>query len=404
MKKHLGASIVLGLALGAAACEDSAADPSPPAVAATQEASTAGTSHYLVFKLKGLGGTLSSGNSLNDLGIIGGTSNLAGDAVTRATIWFLGIPIDLGTLGGPSSAVIWPVKNVRGIISGIAETDEDQPLGETWSCARAGFIPTSGKVCRGFVWQGGRMRELPTLGGDNGFATGTNNFGQTVGWAENTVHDSTCTAPQVLQFRAVLWGPGRGQIRELPPFGDDSTSAATAINDRGQVVGISGECNNAVGRRSARHALLWQNGRPIDLGNIGGTFWNTPMALNEHGTVIGFANQPNTVPETAFNGHAFIWKNGGPMVDLEALDGDTTSQGLGLNERDEVVGISCPTDGCSAVLWKNGQIFNLNDLKAPGSTDEHLFAAGDINDFGVITGQTLAADNTQSTFIALPVP
>src|SRR5262249_22178271 len=130
----------------------------------------------------------------------------------------------------------------------------------------------------------------------------------------------------------------------------------------------------------------------------------TPIALNEHGTVIGFGNQPNTVPETAFNGHAFMWKDGGPMVDLKALDGDTTSQGLGLNELDDAVGISCPTDGCSAVLWRNGKIYNLNDLKAPGSTDEHLFAAGDINDFGVIAGQTLAADNSQSTFIALPVP
>lgn len=405
MKSHLGASIVLGLALGAAACEDSAADPSPAATAAEEQPVQAASSappHYLVFKLRGLGGTLSSGNSLNDLGLIGGTSNRTGDAVTRATVWFLGIPFDLGTLGGPSSGIIWPVKNLRGIVSGIAETADDQPLGENWSCSA--FLPASGKVCRGFVWQAGRMRQLPTLGGDNGFATGTNNLAQTVGWAENTVHDATCTAPQVLQFRAVLWGPGRDQMRELPPFGDDSTSAATAINDRGQVVGISGECNNAVGRRSARHAVMWQNGRPVDLGNIGGTFWNTPMALNEHGTVIGFANQANTVPETKFNAHAFIWKNGGPMVDLKALDGDTTSQGLGLNGRDDAVGISCPTNGCSAVLWRNGQLYNLNDLKAPGSTDEHLFAAGDINDLGVIAGQTVAADGSQSTFLALPVP
>ena len=409
MKSHLGASILLGLALGAAACEDSAADPSPAAAAAAEEqpvqaapASSATPPHYLVFKLRGLGGTLSSGNSLNDLGLIGGTSNRTGNAVTRATVWFLGIPFDLGTLGGPSSGIIWPVKNVRGIVSGIAETDEDQPRGESWSCSA--FLPASGKVCRGFVWQAGHMRPLRTLGGDNGFATGTNNFGQTVGWAENAVPDSSCTPPQVLQFRAALWGPGRDQVRELPPVGDDSTSAATAINDHGQVVGISGECGSAVGRRSARHALMWQNGQPIDLGNIGGTFWNTPMALNEHGTVIGFANQANTVPETKFNAHAFIWKDGGPMVDLKTLDGDTTSQGLGLNESDDVVGISCPSNGCSAVLWKGGKAFNLNDYKAPGSTDEHLFAAGDINDLGVITGQTLAADGSQSTFLALPVP
>lgn len=84
------------------------------------------------------------------------------------------------------------------------------------------------------------MRPLPTLGGTNGFATGTNNKGQIVGWAENTVHDPTCVAPQVLQFRAVAWGPKEGQIRELPPLPGDTVSAATALNDRGQVVGISG--------------------------------------------------------------------------------------------------------------------------------------------------------------------
>ena len=37
------------------------------------------------------------------------------------------------------------------------------------------------------------MTRLPTLGGTHGFATGTNNLGQTVGWAENTVLDPTCS-------------------------------------------------------------------------------------------------------------------------------------------------------------------------------------------------------------------
>src|SRR5262249_18611423 len=149
-----------------------------------------------------------------------------------------------------------------------------------------------GHVCRGFVWEAGKMRALPTLGGTHGFATGTNNLGQTVGWAENSVHDSTCNAPQVLQFRAAMWGPGRDQIVELPPLPGDTTSAATAVNDRGQVAGISGICSNAVGGFSAAHAVLWENGVPNDLGNLGGVAWNTPMAMNQAGDVVGFANIP----------------------------------------------------------------------------------------------------------------
>jgi hypothetical protein len=58
------------------------------------------------------------------------------------------------------------------------------------------------------------------------------------------VHDPACVEPQELQFRVVLWGPRDDQIRELPPLpGGDTVSAATALNDRGQVIGISGSCD-----------------------------------------------------------------------------------------------------------------------------------------------------------------
>lgn len=80
--------------------------------------------------------------------------------------------------------------------------------------------------------------------------------------AETAVHDPSCVAPQVLQFEAVLWGPASAAKRVLPPSAGDSTSAATAINDAGEVVGISGACDVAVGAFSARHALLWVTSWP----------------------------------------------------------------------------------------------------------------------------------------------
>src|SRR6266478_4061042 len=156
--------------------------------------------------------------------------------------------IDLGTLGGPNSGVIRPVKNDRGMISGIAETDGADPLGERWSCS-AFFPSRAGKTCRGVVWERGAIRALPTLGGSNGFATGSNNRRQVVGWTETTLHDPTCVPPQVLQFRPVIWGPGRDQIEMLPSLPGDSVGSATAINDRSQVVGISGICE---GRREVQ--------------------------------------------------------------------------------------------------------------------------------------------------------
>jgi hypothetical protein len=122
------------------------------------------------------------GLSLNDAGWVAGTST--GEETVHASLWLLGVRLDLGTLGGPNSAVLWPVKNVIGVISGVAETADVDPNAEDWSCSA--FFPTvTHHVCRGFVWQGGVMRPLDTFGGTHGFATGTNNLGQTVGWAEN---------------------------------------------------------------------------------------------------------------------------------------------------------------------------------------------------------------------------
>src|SRR5438128_1143276 len=73
---------------------------------------------YIVMNLPSLGGTVSSGNSLNDLGWASGTSDLPGDVTQHAILWLDGRRVDLGTLGGPNSGVIWPVKNDRGVISG----------------------------------------------------------------------------------------------------------------------------------------------------------------------------------------------------------------------------------------------------------------------------------------------
>jgi probable HAF family extracellular repeat protein len=356
---------------------------------------------YVVTNLPSLGGTVSSGNSLNDLGWASGTSNLAGDGTQHAVVWRNGSIFDLGTLGGPNSGVIWPVKNERGLISGIAETNQAQPLGERWSCS-AFFPAQTGKTCRGVVWEGKAIRALPTLGGDNGFATGSNNGRQVVGWAETTVRDSTCVPPQVLQFLPVLWGPGRDEIAPLPLLPNDTSGAATAINDRGQVVGISGICDRAVGRYSARHAVLWENGGVTDIGNLGGVAWHTPMAINEWGDVAGFSNY-RASDGGAFNAHAFLWTREGGIRDLNTLPGDAISQALGINNWRQVVGISCSAGfaTCRGFLWQDGVMTDLSSL-APGYGDE-IFAAGDIDDLGRITGQALnPAAGVLSAFLAVP--
>jgi probable HAF family extracellular repeat protein len=371
-------------------------------VAMAVSARLAAQSNYSVVELGERGGTGGAANGINDRGWITGVDNLPGDVTTVATLWVNGQTIPLGTLsGGPNSAVAWPVKNNNGVIVGISELPDIDPVGENFSCWP--FLGTgnpTGHVCKGFRWQNGQMTALePFPGGFSSYATSVNNRGQVVGWAENGVHDPTCDPSfQILQFRAAIWQPD-GTVQELPPLPGDSTSAATAINDRGQVVGISGDCFIAVGFSSARHAVLWQNGVPIDLGNIGGDAWNTPTEINNHGTIIGFAN---TAPGLAKSFVGFIWTPVAGMKSLGKLPGDLRSEALGINEEGQIVGLSRGGPfKIRAVLWQNGKLFDMNQLTASGSP--FLLFGNDIDQQGHIVGEAFDPNTLESpAYVATP--
>jgi probable HAF family extracellular repeat protein len=361
---------------------------------------------YRVSNLDTLGGTSSGGNSINDRSWVAGYSRLAGDQARHAAVWRNRQHhslLDLDTLGGPNSSVTWNVKNTEGIIVGISQTADPEPLGEAWSSAAFYSGPDAvGFINLGFVWEGCQMRGLPNFpGGNNGFATGANNLGQVVGWAENDVHDPTCVSPQVLQFRPAVWELGPpDQIHDLPLTSGDTSGAATAINDNGQVVGISGICDQAVGRHTAKHAVLWENGGVTDLGNLGALYWNTPTAINQQGDIVGFAGAPND-PDGNFL-QAFIWTARRGMQPLGFLPGDVHSEAYGINEKHQVVGLSCDADGnCRAFIWENGVMRDLNDLKQPDFS-ARLETAKDINDKGEITGRAIDANNLRTAYLAVP--
>src|SRR4030095_14836809 len=171
---------------------------------------------YHVSTLPSLNGTSSGGNSINDQSWVAGYSRLA-DRNRHATLWRNSLLTDLGTLGGPNSSVTWNVKNTAGIIVGISQTLTPEPNGENWSSAFFYSTPnTAGYINLGFVWQNNQMRGLSPLPcSNNGFATGANNLGQVVGWAENGVHDPTCCCAdtpghQVLQVLPAVWDLASG--------------------------------------------------------------------------------------------------------------------------------------------------------------------------------------------------
>jgi len=368
---------------------------------------------YQVSDLPGLDGTSNGGNSINDRAWAAGYARLP-DRNRHAGLWRNSLLTDLGTLGGPNSSVTWNVKNTAGIVVGISQTADPEPLGEAWSSAAFYSTPNNvGYINLGFVWEDGQgpMRGLPNFpGGNNGFTTGANNLRQAVGWAENDVHDPMCASPQVLQFRPAVWALGPpDQIQDLPLIAGDSSGAATAINDNGQIVGISGICDQAVGRHTAKHAVLWENGTVTDIyPNAPAPWWNTPTAINQRGDVVGFAGDPAFVEGEIL--HAFMWTTEDGIRKLKPLQHRTPehvdSEAYGINEARQVVGVSCDADlvDCRAVIWDHSNTpRDLNDLKAPGYS-AMLASAKDINNAGQITGRAVdPITGVLTAYLAVPV-
>jgi hypothetical protein len=98
-----------------------------------------------------------------------------------------------------------------------------------------------------------------------------------------------CRAPGPPVPRRPL-GPGQGPAPGAALAARRQRQRRHGAERRGQVVGISGYYDQAVGRFSAIHAVRWQRGRAIPVGTLGGVAWNTPMSINDRGEVVGFSN------------------------------------------------------------------------------------------------------------------
>jgi probable HAF family extracellular repeat protein len=356
--------------------------------------------HYIVTSLGTLGGTLSTAEGINNRGLVTGAANLAGDQNEHAFSWYRGQIFDLGTAGGPNSVAGFPLKNERGLIPVISQTAVSDPLGENWNfhCDVTETVLCDGTnlINVGLLLFPGGKATMPTLGGNNSQAWGTNNLGQVVGVAETANRDVNCVAPQVLDYEAVIWTASENRIEALPPFPGDTVSGAIGINDKGQAVGTSGACapiSPAIGS----HALLWENGKYTYLGTLGGELNNVAYAINNAGQVVGVSDLDGEV-----TAHAFIWKNGA-MRDLGVLPGDFLSVAFSINNRGQVVGESCDVNfNCRAFLWQSGQMIDLNSLISSGSS-LYLLSANDLNDRGEIVGQAFDQDSGAApAFLVVP--
>jgi probable HAF family extracellular repeat protein len=168
----------------------------------------------------------------------------------------------------------------------------------------------------------------------------------------------------------------------LPTIGGDPDGNTFAINEHGQVAGGSGTCapfnfNNFL-YLQFNHAVLWDNGRPIDLGNLGGSLNTFALGINNRGDVVGSSDVAN---DTAFNG--FLWtKEKGRMDPLVPFGTDVLSVALAVNDGREATGVSLNGKFESrATLWLHESPHDLNTL-VPSTSGLYLLLACGVNESG----------------------
>jgi probable HAF family extracellular repeat protein len=288
---------------------------------------------------------------------------VAGIPEFRAVLWKQDRQIiDLGTLGGHQSL-------------GIYVNDSDQVIG--FSSVIGGFDPFGffGEPTHTFIWENGAMRDIGTLGGFDALPA-TSCSGQphdvVVGMSSlsGAINPST-GLPTVHYF---IWIGGK--MTDLGSLGGTLTGFTGCANHRNEVIGEANLPGDVT-----QHAFFWADGAMTDLGTLGGDN-SEAIWINDAGEVAGSADLPGHSGSQAHD--AVLWSKG-KIRDLGTVPGDPCSRGRGINARGQVVGGSSDCHNfLHAFLWEHdGPMQDLNTLIAPGSGWQ-LTNAFNINDRGEI--------------------
>jgi probable HAF family extracellular repeat protein len=316
----------------------------------------------------------------------GQQDNLGGQLLNgHALIDVGGFKLDLGTLGGQNTWMNWGEINEVGQIVGYSETNVPDPNGEDV----CGF--GTHKTCLPFLWQSLHMSALPTLGGNNGQASAINDRGQIVGFAETADEDSGCP-PRHIQL-PVLWEKGKAQ--PLPTVDGDPDGDAFWINNKGQAVGQSNNCGQSI-----IHAVLWENRTASPLPDYG--TGAIAFGINDQGQIVGTVGSSNGTTQ-----YGALWQNN-TLTNLGILPGDIGGIASGINNKGQVVGSNWNShfNWSHAFIWQNNVMTDLNTL-FPASSNLFAVMANKINERGQISGMAIVRSGPHTgnihAFLATPV-
>jgi probable HAF family extracellular repeat protein len=143
-----------------------------------------------------------------------------------------------------------------------------------------------------FFWDGKKLVDLGTLGGDHGNANWLNDAGEVVGHANSS---ALCPGPgEGAIDHAYLWRNGvmsdLGTVPGINPL--EGLSSAWGINSKTQIVGNSATCDFSI-----LDAFLWENGSMVDLNTLvpygSALHLALPVYISDRGEITGLGFLPN---------------------------------------------------------------------------------------------------------------
>lgn len=336
---------------------------------------------FTIVGLGTLGGTTSSALDVNNNRQVSGNSLVTSDpgstgSLLRAYLWSSGTMTNLGFM-----TPIPPSTSTNRFGRGYAVNDAGVVVGEF-----------NNDSSRAFVYSEGVMSGLTRLAGgtDNGVALDINNSNVIVGSSSN----GTASKATKWTYNGTTYvASDLGTIAGTPT----ATGRAAAINENGAAAGQS---TNSAG---TTQATLWNGSNIVNITSLGdGTRFSQAFGINESLEVVGSSSTGQTVGELIGTGsstgitRAFHWKDviitELPPFNLYTPEnnGSTTnyhSTANDINDAGVIVGNSQRIAGMPAVatVWENGVAIDLNTLLPPGS-GWVLTNADGINDRGDITG------------------